>query len=189
MRIVAGQYGGRRLDVPKNRDIRPTSDKVRGAIFNALEARGAVDGARVLDCFCGTGALGLEALSRGADFCSFWDNDKTSLALTRANADVLGALGQCEFKLQDANRITKEREGELYTLVFLDPPYRNDLIVPVLKELSENNYLEDGAFCILEIEKDHDPILDGSFEVQSEKIYGDSKVLFVSYTNSGAKNS
>jgi len=181
MRIVAGQYGGRRLETPKNRDIRPTSDKMRGAIFNALEARGVLSGARVLDCFCGTGALGLEALSRGADHVSFWDKDKASLALARQNAETLGAVGQCGFKLQDTMRANDAKEGESSTLVFLDPPYRNSLVVPALKELSGRGYLKDGACCILEMEKEHDPILSGSFTVQSEKIYGDSKVLIVSY--------
>ena len=184
MRIVAGRFGGRRLDVPKNRDIRPTSDKVRGAIFNALDARDVVQGARVLDCFCGTGALGLEALSRGADFCTFWDSDKASLALARSNAESLGALDNCEFKLKDASRSNDPVQANAYTVLFLDPPYLKDLVMPTLKGLSENGYLEDGAFCILEVEKEHEPILSGSFEVQSEKIYGDTKVLFVSYTSS-----
>ncbi len=183
MRIVSGIYGGRRLEVPKNRDIRPTSDKVRGAVFNALESRGAVAGARVLDCFCGTGALGLEALSRGAEFCSFWDKDKTSLALARSNAEAFGAMGQCDFKLRDASRVSDAKITKPYTLVFLDPPYRNNLTSPVLQHLLDNEYLEDGASCILEVEKEHAPILSGSFSVQSEKIYGDTKVLFVSYTN------
>ena len=183
MRIVAGIFGGRRLEVPKDRDIRPTSDKVRGAIFNALEARGVIQGARVLDCFCGTGALGLEALSRGAAFCRFWDIDKGSLALARANAQRLDVVGHCGFKLQDANRVKMTNGDEKYTLLFLDPPYRKDFIFPVLQGLSAKKYLEDGAYCILEMEKEHDPHLGGSFEVQFEKIYGETKVLFAVYAN------
>lgn len=182
MRIVAGKYGGRRLDVPKNRGIRPTGDKVRGAIFNALEARNAVQGARVLDCFCGTGALGLEALSRGADFCSFWDKDKESLGLARANAEGLGAVGQCGFELRDARRVIEVKNSKPYTLLFLDPPYRNNLITPVLQGLCEKEYIGCGGYCVLEMEKDYEPILNGPFEVQFEKTYGESKVFIASYS-------
>ena len=181
MRIVAGTYGGRQLQVPKGRDIRPTSDKVRGAIFNALEARGAVDGARVLDAFCGTGALGLEALSRGADACTFWDKDKGSLALARANAESLGVVGQCGFQMGDAVKLSGGEHAGEYDLVFLDPPYRKGLIEIVLQRLVESECLRDGAVCALEMEKGYDPKLDGSFSVQSDKIYGDSRVFIVSY--------
>ncbi|MEM7680297.1 MAG: RsmD family RNA methyltransferase, partial [Pseudomonadota bacterium] len=125
MRIVAGLYGGRRLQVPKNRDIRPTSDKVRGAIFNALASRGVVDGVRVLDLFCGTGALGLEALSRGAVYCTFVDKVRESLDLAKANTASLGADELAAFLLQDATKISDMPEP--YDLVFLDPPYGKDL--------------------------------------------------------------
>ncbi len=89
MRIVSGRHGGRRLQVPKNNKIRPTSDKIRGAIFNMLSAREAIDDAHVLDGFCGTGALGLEALSRGAAQALFIDTSKASLSLARENVSAL----------------------------------------------------------------------------------------------------
>ena len=181
MRIVAGTYGGRRLQVPSGRDIRPTGDKVRGAMFNALEARGAVEGAHVLDCFCGTGALGLEALSRGAEFCTFWDNDKRSLELTKTNAKALDVLEQCAFHLQDAAKVKNTSKERKYSLVFLDAPYCKDLILPAIQGLQSYSLLVDGAVCVIEAEKDFEPNLSGSFEVQSEKIYGDTKVLTVQF--------
>lgn len=182
MRIVAGAYGGRRLDVPKGRDIRPTSDKVRGAIFNALEAQGAVQGARVLDCFCGTGALGLEALSRGAASCMFWDKDRQSLDLAKRNADTLEAMSRSSFKQQDCLRVNAPDDGECYSLLFLDPPYRKDILSTVLKQLSDCGYIEDGAFCVLEMEKGHDPNAGGSFSVHSQKNYGDTDVWVMCYS-------
>ncbi|MGB3213195.1 MAG: RsmD family RNA methyltransferase, partial [Alphaproteobacteria bacterium] len=96
MRIVSGKYGGRKIEVPKGDSIRPTSDKVRGAIFNILVSRGAVSGANVLDAFCGTGAMGLEALSRGADSCVFMDIHKPSLDVTRQNIMNLGAVAMSQ---------------------------------------------------------------------------------------------
>ena len=101
MRIISGRYKGRVLEAPRGNDIRPTSDKVRGSVFNILRGRGVLDGVSVLDLFCGTGALGLEALSNGARQCVFVDKDRRSLDLARRNADRLGAEG-CAFILQDA---------------------------------------------------------------------------------------
>lgn len=182
MRIVAGEYGGRRLQVPSGRDIRPTSDKVRGAIFNALSSLGVVEGARVLDCFCGTGALGLEALSRGAAFCSFWDKDPRSLDIAKANAGSLDALGQSAFYLRDATRQQKGEEEQKYNLVFLDPPYRKYYLSPVLKVLIGSSCFAEDAVIVMEMEKGHEPILDGSFKVHSRKNYGDTEVWICFYT-------
>ena len=183
MRIVAGKYRGLRLQVPAGRDIRPTSDKVRGAVFNALEARGAVVDAQVLDCFCGTGALGLEALSRGAEFCAFWDKDQRSLDLAKANAESLEVMDRCAFIKRDAARPSDAPQDQKYSLVFLDPPYRKNLTAPVLKALSEHGWLADDAICVLEIEKEYDLDMSAAFTLQLEKIYGDTKILFTSYTN------
>ncbi len=181
MRIVAGEYGGRRLQVPKDNLIRPTSDKVRGAIFNALQAQGAVDGARVLDGFCGTGALGLEALSRGADHCTFIDKSKVSLGLAKANAESLGALGQSAFLLKDlGGSFLLEKTAE-FDLVFLDAPYRKNLISDCLQRLGEIGCLAQDCDIVVEAEKDFAPILEGSFAVQSMKTYGDTAIFYMRY--------
>lgn len=183
MRIVAGEYRGRRLLTPKGRDVRPTSDKVRGAIFNALQARGAIEGQRVLDVFCGTGALGLEALSRGAAHCTFVDADRATLALARENAENLGAQDRCRFMNADMTR--SERLGASaspYGLVFLDPPYRKSLIDAALSGLARNGWLDDGALCVVESEKGFEPVVDGSFTVHDLKTYGDTQVLILRYS-------
>ncbi len=108
MRIVGGKFKGRSLAAPAGQATRPTSDRVREAIFNIL-AHGidgfAIEGARVLDLFAGTGALGLEALSRGARFCQFVDDDAEARGLIRRNADALGVIGQCKIWRRDATRL------------------------------------------------------------------------------------
>ena len=182
MRIVGGQYGGRRLHAPKNYDIRPTGDKVRGAIFNALQARNLIEGAVVLDCFCGTGALGLEALSRGAAHCCFVDHNKLSLDLARTNATSLDAENHCEFILQNSLKLDAPVTGYLFDLIFLDPPYRKNILDVVLKQLIEKSVLKKDTICIAEAEKEYDFKMTHAFSVQSEKVYGESKVLFLEYT-------
>ena len=177
MRIVAGQYGGRKLAVPKGRDIRPTSDKVRGAIFNALESRGVVEGVRVLDCFCGSGALGLEALSRAAVWCTFVDKDRTSLDLTRRNAESLG-VQDADFVLKDVRKL--EPCAEPYNLVFLDPPYGEGLVALSLDILHNQNYIGEDTVLAVELEKGFDGMEVGQpYVVLDEKTYGDTAVLFL----------
>jgi len=182
MRIIAGKYGGRRLQVPKNNDVRPTSDKVRGAIFNALQAQGVVEGARVLDGFCGSGALGLEALSRGAVYCTFIDKARRSLELAKENASMLGALENCEFILRDASCYDPVHEvSKKYDVVFLDPPYRKGLLDKALHALHESRVLLNDTCCVVEAEKEFEPNLLNAFTVQSAKIYGDTQVMFLKY--------
>jgi 16S rRNA (guanine966-N2)-methyltransferase len=182
MRIVAGLYRGRALLVPKGRDLRPTSDKVRGAIFNALQSREAIEGQYVLDAFCGTGALGLEALSRGAAFCTFVDADRSALALARANAEALGAQDRCRFIHGDVTHPERfAAPARSCGLLFLDPPYRKSLVDPALSGLALKGWAEDGAWIVVESEKHLEPDLGGSFSVRDLKIYGDTQVLFLRY--------
>jgi 16S rRNA (guanine966-N2)-methyltransferase len=181
MRIVSGIYGGRRLIVPKGRDIRPTSDKVRGAIFNALESRGAVRSAVVMDVFCGTGALGLEALSRGASHCTFIDKARDSLSLARENANAFGAQALCDFILKDAASLAPRPENTPpATLVFLDPPYHMALAAPALEALHAGGWLMNDVCIILETEKNFNyAVLPEFLRVETEKTYGDTKVMFI----------
>lgn len=180
MRIVSGIYGGRRLSVPKGRDIRPTSDKVRGAMFNTLGGYVDFDGACVLDIFCGTGALGLEALSRGAERCVFVDKEKLSLDLARENAAALSAESMCDFKIADASKVHMTR-ARLFDLVFLDPPYAKGLIVPSLDNLAQQGVLNEGAICVLESEKGLILECPEGFEVLKDKAYGDTLVTYLRY--------
>ena len=180
MRIVAGLYGGRRLLVPKGRDVRPTSDKVRGAMFNTLSGYLDFDGVHVLDAFCGTGALGLEAISRGAGDVVFIDKARESLALARENVEALGVSGQAVFKSGDA--LTAHlNPPSTFDLVFLDPPYRQGMIEKTLQNLALQDVLADGAICVLESEKAHDPVLPSGFVLLKDKAYGDTRVSYVCY--------
>ncbi len=124
MRVIAGRLGGRRLQAPRGRDTRPTSDRVREALFAML---GDIEGLRVLDLFAGTGALGIEALSRGAASVLFVERDRAALAVLRANLDSL-SLGRDVARVRrgDVPRVLRaaRAEAETYDLVFIDPPYR-----------------------------------------------------------------
>jgi 16S rRNA (guanine966-N2)-methyltransferase len=123
MRIVAGEFGSRRLQAPAGRATRPSSDRLRGSLFAAL---GDVSGASCLDLFAGSGALGLEALSRGAATCDFVERDRAALAALRANIEALGVSSRARVLAGDVRAALGRlaREGRRYDLVLIDPPYR-----------------------------------------------------------------
>lgn len=177
MRIISGSAGGRKLLTPDGDIIRPTSDKVRGAIFNSLLSKISVQDSNVIDCFCGSGALGLEALSRGAAHCMFVDNNHTSLELAKENAKAL-KFENADFVFSDAAKL--KSAGQKYSLAFLDPPYNKKLIIPALAAL-QAGLLEQGAVCVLETEKPFNEV-HAAFTVLDEKTYGDTKVLFLKYS-------
>ena len=178
MRIISGIYGGRRLDTPKGSAIRPTSDKIRGAIFNMLLVHVDLENARVLDICCGTGALGLESLSRGAAHVLFIDKARASLDLARSNAKALGA--EADFMQQDAIKIGA-CEGEPYDLLFLDPPYNQALAPAILQALIDGGWLSDDAICVVETEAAHPPIPIDSLAQLQHKIYGDTAMHVLRY--------
>jgi 16S rRNA (guanine966-N2)-methyltransferase len=136
MRVIGGTARGRRLRAPSSDAVRPTSDRAREAIFNALGALGAVDGARVLDLFCGSGALGIEALSRGAAAVTFVDADRLALASVTANLEAVGFGAR-----HDAVRIVRSDalgylvSGPTFDLALVDPPYQFDRWSEVLERL------------------------------------------------------
>src|SRR3954467_12179955 len=125
MRVVGGRLRGRNLAAPSSRDIRPTADRLRESIFNILVHAydDPIDGARVLDLFAGTGALGIEAVSRGAKFTLFVDNGSEARALLRNNVEALGLAGGTKVFRRDATEVDPAHPVEPFSLVFLDPPY------------------------------------------------------------------
>ncbi len=178
MRIVAGKYGGRRLNTPKNNAIRPTSDKVRQAMFNSLLSRNIVQGAIVLDAFCGSGALGIEALSQGAARCLFIDKNAPSLTLAKQNVETVGASQDAQFLLADSTKL--KPRGDKYskaTLVFLDPPYDKNMINPTLDNLISGDWVEKDAFFVIETDKS-EVIFHSNLDIQNQKKYGDTMIWY-----------
>ncbi|MFP4313007.1 MAG: 16S rRNA (guanine(966)-N(2))-methyltransferase RsmD [Alphaproteobacteria bacterium] len=180
MRIIAGKYGMRKLASPKGDAIRPTSDKIRGSIFNSLASRMDLNGVRVLDLYCGSGALGLEALSRGATYVHFFDNSRDSISLAKFNAETLTTLWDCTFTYGDSSKL-KANTGKAFDLFFCDPPYDKGLIIPTLKSLHEGGWLHKDAVGVLETEKSWNDRLPKEYAALQEKEYGDTKISYVEY--------
>jgi 16S rRNA (guanine966-N2)-methyltransferase len=153
MRIVAGTFKGRELIGPSSIATRPTSDRVRESLFNIL-AHGMngfdIDGARVLDLFAGTGALGLEAISRGAKFCQFVEESAEARGIIRKNADAFGAIGQVKIWKRDATDLGDCGPQSPFDLVFADPPYGKGLGEKALRALVAGTWLSAGAVVVLE---------------------------------------
>ncbi len=190
MRIVSGKYGGRKIEVPRGDSIRPTSDKVRGAIFNILGSLGVVQGASVLDAFCGTGAMGLEALSRGADFCTFMDLHKTSLDAARQNIRTLGAETVCKLLQKNAAKPGQRPENlRPADLVILDPPYKKNLIAPALEGLLQGAWFSSSALIVCETEKTYSTGFAADFTVIDERVYKDTKITFLSLSGAESTDS
>ncbi len=139
MRVVAGELGGRRLVAPPGNDTRPTSDKVRQAIFNALDSAGLLDGALVVDLFAGSGALGIEALSRGAESCVFVERDRAAVAALRSNLSSLGLEKRSRVVVGDAS--TYGATLGSVDLVLADPPYRFDSWEAMLAGLAADDVI------------------------------------------------
>lgn len=183
MRIIGGRSRGLHLAPLGEGDakahLRPTSDRVREAIFNLLLNGGygnPVDGARVLDLFAGTGALGLEALSRGAARVAFVDDGATSRALLRRNIELMRAMGQTDVWRRDATRMGPNR-GPGYDLVFLDPPYGKGLGELALAGLTAGGWLAPGAMIVWE--EGTPPLPPAPYAQIDQRIYGDTVVTFL----------
>ena len=171
MRVVAGRFGGRRLLAPPGRGTRPTSDRVREALFSIL---GPLGGARVLDLYAGSGALGIEALSRGADSALFVERDARAARVLRANLDALGI--EAEVRRADVLAALRDARGrgETYSLVLCDPPYRQapELGGPLSAALGP--VLAPGARVVTESDRRHP--LDLDLSLTDERRYGDTLI-------------
>jgi 16S rRNA (guanine966-N2)-methyltransferase len=180
MRIVGGRFRGRTLAAPKSRDVRPTSDRLRETVFNILAHAhdDPVSGARVLDLFAGTGALGFEALSRGAAYALFVDDSAEGRGLLRGNIDALGLAGVTKVFRRDATRLGPAHPNQPFSLVFCDPPYGKGLAPTALASALAGGWLVPGALVVVEEEVKAEVPLPEGFELIEERDYGDTKVIF-----------
>jgi len=182
MRIIGGRYRGRRLKTPKNNKIRPTADRVREAIFNMLGEK--ICNSRVLDLFCGTGSLGIEALSRGASQAVFVDKNRASLELVKLNLELIGESEKALIFKSDVFKVFSRLAAEkmFFDIVFVDPPYKEQFHKTVLEELASKGLLAKGAVVVYETSHKYkftepDPL----YVMIKSKKYGDTKVSFFLY--------
>jgi 16S rRNA (guanine966-N2)-methyltransferase len=187
LKIVGGKHRGRAIATPEGEKTRPTSSRAREALFNILiHANWSDDGtsplidARVLDAFAGSGALGLEALSRGAAHATFLDSDPTAIKLIGANVAKLGETATVKVIRADVTHPPPSREG--CELAFLDPPYRSGLAAPALTALAEAGWLKPGALATVELANDEDLITPPRFEAIDERRYGAAKIVILRHT-------
>ena len=186
MRIVAGQYKGKPIAAPEGRSTRPTSDRARESVFNILEHAPwapQVRGARVLDLFAGSGALGLEALSRGAAFCLFVETDESARGAIRDNVEALHLFGCTRIHRRDATDLgpRPSSAGPPFGLVFLDPPYAKGLGEKALAELLAHGWLAPGAVLVFERGEGEGDIRPEGYDLIDERRYGAAKVLFLKW--------
>jgi 16S rRNA (guanine966-N2)-methyltransferase len=184
MRVVGGRLRGRTLAGPKSSAIRPTADRLRESLFNILtHAYGdPVSGARVLDLFAGTGALGIEAISRGADFVQFVDDGAEGRALIRENVAALGLGGVTRIFRRDATKLGPAHPGEPFGLVFLDPPYGQDLAAAALDSARTGGWLAPEALIVVEeAVQSGFAAPDGFCELERRR-YDDTEFTFLKFT-------
>ena len=181
MRIVGGTLKGRALKGPSSNATRPTTDRLREALFNVLAHAycDAADGARVLDLFAGTGALGLEALSRGAAFALFVEDAVEPRALIRANVEALGLTGVTRIFRRDATRLGECLPGDAYTLVFCDPPYGKGLAEQALSSARTGGWLAPEALVVVEEKTGAFRPPEGFTELERRR-YDETEFIFLS---------
>lgn len=181
MRIVGGDFRGRPLAAPRDQTIRPTTDRVREALFNVVAHRYAdrLSGARVLDLFAGTGAFGLEALSRGATFCVFVEESAEGRGLIRTNVEAFGLQGRTKIFRRDATALGEVGTMQPFNLLFADPPYGKGLGERALAAALAGGWLVADALCVVEeaASAAFDPGPD--FAVVDERLYGETVIRFM----------
>jgi 16S rRNA (guanine966-N2)-methyltransferase len=184
MRIVGGQFRGRPLAAPGDATTRPTSDKVRESVFNILAhgiAGFTIEGTRVLDLFAGTGALGLEALSRGAAYCLFVEEGTEARAIIRRNVEALFLTGVSKIFRRDATTLGPAGSQSPFGLVFLDPPYGKGLAERALTSAATGGWLVPAAIAVIEERKGEPIALPSQFAELDRRSWGDTQVLFARY--------
>jgi 16S rRNA (guanine966-N2)-methyltransferase len=184
MRIVSGSFRGKTLAAPQGEATRPTSDRARQAVFNILEHAAwsnGVRGQRVIDLFAGSGALGFEALSRGAAFCLFVETDEAARGAIRENVEALGLFGVTRVHRRDATDLGLRPggDGPPFDLAFLDPPYAKGLGEQALEKLASGGWLAPGALVVFERGAGEPQVSVAGFEPLDARDYGAARVHFL----------
>lgn len=180
MRIVGGKWKGRALKGPGSQAIRPTSDRLRETVFDILAHSygNPAAGARVVDLFAGTGAMGLEALSRGAAFAFFIDRGAAACAIVRANLAALDCGGTARILKRDARKLGAAPDGERCSLAFVDPPYGKEFVLPALEALRDGGWLDEGALVAIEEGAGTEVDLPEGFVLREARRCGAAQILF-----------
>ena len=186
MRIVSGEFRGKALAAPKGEATRPTSDRARQAIFNILEHApwsAGVRDRRVIDLFAGSGALGFEALSRGAAFCLFVETDEAARGAIRENVDAMGLFGRTRVHRRSAIDlgVRPGADGPAFDLAFLDPPYARGLGEQALDRLAAGGWLADGATVVFERGVGEAPFEAAGYDLVDARDYGAARVSFLRF--------
>ncbi|MEM7068604.1 MAG: 16S rRNA (guanine(966)-N(2))-methyltransferase RsmD [Pseudomonadota bacterium] len=176
MRVIGGRLRGKRLVSPKGLDTRPTTDRVRESLFNILENKQSLSGLRVLDLFAGTGALGIETLSRGGSFCLFVEEASPARAAIHENVENLQLTGQTKIFRRDATRLGAIGTIQPFDMVFADPPYGRGMGERAAKSLIEGGWLCDNAVLILEEQISSMPEKLDDFNLLDSRSYGDTAI-------------
>ncbi len=181
VRIVGGDLRGRALATPRSDLIRPTTDRTREAVFNVLQHRypGALEGRRVLDLFAGTGALGLEALSRGASFTVFIEEGAEGRGLIRQNVEAFGLSGRTKIFRRDATALGPVGTMQPFGLLFADPPYNRELGQAALQSALSGGWLQEDALCV--VEESDAAVFDPpqGFVTEDARSYGETVIRFL----------
>ncbi|MFD2236775.1 16S rRNA (guanine(966)-N(2))-methyltransferase RsmD [Aureimonas populi] len=181
MRVVAGEFRGRALAGPQGASIRPTSERHRGSLFDILQHGLGVsfEGIRALDLFAGTGALGIEALSRGARFCLFVEDGVEGRGLIRRNVEALGLQGRTKVFRRDATKLGPAGTVEPFDLLLADPPYGKRLGEGALLAALEGGWLKPGALCVVEEGRDAPFDTPAGFVLEDERTMGETALRFL----------
>lgn len=184
MRIVSGRFKGQTIAAPKGRDTRPTSDKARESLFNILEHAAFapdLEGARIIDLFAGTGALGFEAISRGGAFALFVETDASARGAIRETVDKLSLFGITRIHRRSATDLGRKPAGlgAPFDLAFLDPPYGQGLVEAALPGLIKGGWLTDDALIVAELGSKEDLAAPDGFEILDSRGYGAAKLYFL----------
>lgn len=181
MRIVAGKFRGKQLETPKSDEIRPTADRVREAVFSIIGSRLGpnLDGVHVLDLFAGTGALGLEALSRGAQHCVFVDTGVEARGLIRGHIQEFGVAGQVKLLRRDATDMGPVERIRPANLVFADPPYGKGLGETAIASALAGGWIAPGALIVLEEQKGAEINAPQGTQIINQRDYGDTTITLL----------